>query len=66
MEIVLATYPWAYFTPGGGEIQIEMLNKYLKGKVLLYINSTHGVLKKSQIFITFFHAWVDQSISVII
>ena len=32
MEIVLATYPWAYFTPGGGEIQIEMLNKYLKKK----------------------------------
>ena len=32
MEIVLATYPWAYFTPGGGEIQIEMLYKYLKGK----------------------------------
>lgn len=30
MEIVLATYPWAYFTPGGGEIQIEMLLKYLK------------------------------------
>ena len=30
MEIVLATYPWAYFTPGGGEIQIEMLNKYLE------------------------------------
>lgn len=32
MEIVLATYPWAYFTPGGGEIQIEMLNKYLEKK----------------------------------
>ena len=32
MEIVLATYPWAYFTPGGGEIQIEMLNKYIKKK----------------------------------
>ncbi len=32
MEIVLATYPWAYFTPGGGEIQIEMLNKYLQKK----------------------------------
>ena len=30
MEISLATYPWAYFTPGGGEIQIEMLYKYLK------------------------------------
>ena len=32
MEISLATYPWAYFTPGGGEIQIEMLYKYLKKK----------------------------------
>ena len=32
MEVVLATYPWAYFTPGGGEIQIEMLNKYLTKK----------------------------------
>ena len=32
MEIVLATYPWAYFTPGGGEIQIEMLKKYLEEK----------------------------------
>ena len=32
MEIALATYPWAYFTPGGGEIQIEMLQKYLKKK----------------------------------
>lgn len=32
MEILLATYPWAYFTPGGGEIQIEMLYKYLKKK----------------------------------
>ena len=32
MEIALATYPWAYFTPGGGEIQIEMLHKYLKQK----------------------------------
>lgn len=32
MEIALATYPWAYFTPGGGEIQIEMLYKYLKRK----------------------------------
>ncbi len=32
MEIALATYPWAYFTPGGGEIQIEMLQKYLKRK----------------------------------
>ena len=32
MEIALATYPWAYFTPGGGEIQIEMLHKYLKKK----------------------------------
>lgn len=30
MKIVFATYPWAYFTPGGGEIQIEMLFKYLK------------------------------------
>ena len=35
MEIVLATYPWAYFTPGGGEIQIEMLNKYLKKKNII-------------------------------
>ena len=32
MAIVLATYPWAYFTPGGGEIQIEMVHKYLKKK----------------------------------
>ena len=32
MEIALSTYPWAYFTPGGGEIQIEMLQKYLKKK----------------------------------
>lgn len=32
MEISLATYPWAYFTPGGGEIQIEMIYKYLKKK----------------------------------
>tara|TARA_B100000963_G_scaffold113592_1_gene98887 strand:- start:3921 stop:4898 length:978 start_codon:yes stop_codon:yes gene_type:complete len=35
MEIVLATYPWAYFTPGGGEIQIEMLCKYLKKKGIM-------------------------------
>tara|TARA_B100000212_G_scaffold219800_1_gene166451 strand:+ start:1683 stop:2660 length:978 start_codon:yes stop_codon:yes gene_type:complete len=34
MDIVLATYPWAYFTPGGGEIQIEMLYKYLKKRNL--------------------------------
>ncbi len=32
MEIALATYPWAYFTPGGGEVQIEMLHKYLNKK----------------------------------
>ena len=32
MQIVFATYPWAYFTPGGGEIQIEKLYKYIKYK----------------------------------
>ena len=32
MQIVFATYPWAYFTPGGGEIQIEKLYKYIKSK----------------------------------
>ena len=33
MKIALATYPWAYFTPGGGEIQIEKLFEqfHLKG-----------------------------------
>ena len=32
MQIVFATYPWAYFTPGGGEIQIEKLYKYIKNR----------------------------------
>lgn len=32
MQVVFATYPWAYFTPGGGEIQIEKLYKYIKDK----------------------------------
>ena len=32
MKIAYATYPWAYFTPGGGEIQIEMLFKYIRKK----------------------------------
>ena len=32
MKIALATFPWAYFTPGGGEIQIEKLFEELKLK----------------------------------
>tara|TARA_Y100001978_G_scaffold78219_1_gene70147 strand:+ start:1014 stop:1994 length:981 start_codon:yes stop_codon:yes gene_type:complete len=32
MKIAFSTYPWAYFTPGGGEIQIEKLFEQLKKK----------------------------------
>ena len=32
MKIALATYPWAYFTPGGGEIQVEKLFEELRIK----------------------------------
>lgn len=28
-RITLATYPWAYFVPGGGEVQIQKLYQYL-------------------------------------
>lgn len=30
MKISFCTYPWAFFTPGGGEIQINKLYKYIK------------------------------------
>lgn len=30
MKTIFATYPWAYFTPGGGEYQLEKLYKAIK------------------------------------
>lgn len=51
MEIALATYPWAYFTPGGGEIQIEMIYKYLKKKnINVYKFNSWDPKKKTNIY----------------
>ena len=32
MKVVYNTYPWAYFTPGGGEYQIEKVFDAIKRK----------------------------------
>ncbi len=60
MEIALATYPWAYFTPGGGEVQIEMLHKYLNKKNINAYKFNSWKPKKKNEYLSFFfmYGWL--------
>ena len=63
MTIFHATYPWAFQTPGGGEIQILKYQEYLRS--IDYKYKLHDpwspLLPKYCSALHFFLAWVEVS-----
>ena len=66
MKTIFATYPWAYFTPGGGEYQLEKLYNAIKKGTTPQKNSILGNPKWNLISIITFRVLEAHMIFVII